>query len=275
VSVDLGSAAGPARTLSLSSAGFLSGAARFWFIAALIGQWIFASYIGAAYLGHVLTGDWQGMSAAMSNAYVSGDFIGNSAVAAHMTLALAVMVGGPLQLIPSLRARFPIFHRWNGRTYMVGVLLASIAGLIMMWGRGTYSLGVKLGGTGNALLVFGFLALALRAALGCDFAAHRRWALRLFIAGSAVWFFRVILMAWVMAIGPVGIDFETASGPFLEMMAFGQYLIPLAVLEGYFRAKESNSSNVQRAMASILVLCTLIMCGGIAVASMAEWLAWT
>jgi hypothetical protein len=157
---------------------------------------------------------------------------------------------------------------------LVGVVFASIAGLFMIWGRGTYSLSVKLGGTGNAVLILGFAALALRSALHRDFVRHRRWALRLFIAGSAVWFFRVILMAWVTAFGPVGIHFETASGPFLEVMAFGQYLIPLAVLEGYFLAKESKSLNLQRTMASILVLCTLVMGGGIAVASMAEWLAW-
>lgn len=267
------SGAGSPRTL-LSSASLLSTTARFWFVAALIGQWIFASYIAAAYIGFVFTGDWQGMGAAMPNAYERGDFIGNIAVAAHMTLALMVMVGGPLQLIPALRAHFPMLHRWNGRTYMVGVFLASVAGLIMMWGRGPYSMGVKLGGTGNALLVFGFLALALRTALERNFVAHRRWALRLFIAGSAVWFFRVILMAWVMAVGPVGIDFETASGPFLELMAFGQYVIPLVVLEGYFRAKDTNNPTMQRVMTSILMLCTLVMCGGIAIASMAEWLAW-
>ena len=144
----------------------------------------------------------------------------------------------------------------------------------MIWGRGTYSLGVKLGGTGNALLVFVFAAIALRAALRRDFTTHRHWALRLFIAGSAVWFFRVILMAWVSAFGPLGIHFETASGPFLEVMAFGQYLIPLAILEAYLRAKKSNSPTVQRTMAGALIFCTLIMSGGIAVASMAEWLAW-
>jgi hypothetical protein len=273
MSVEMASGARPART-ALSSEAFLNATARFWFIAALIGQWIFASYIGAAYIGFVVTGNWQGMNPAMANAYESGDYIGNIAVAVHMTLALAVMVGGPLQLIPALRARFPIFHRWNGRTYMLGVLFASVAGLIMMWGRGPYSVGVKLGGTGNALLIFVFLALALRTALSRKFVDHRRWALRLFIAGSAVWFFRVILMAWVMAVGPVGIDFETASGPFLELMAFGQYVIPLAVLEAYFRAKDSKNPTKQRVIASILMVCTLVMCGGIAVASLDEWLAW-
>jgi hypothetical protein len=274
VSVEMASGVRASRGVSVPSAALLGGAARFWFIAALIGQWIFASYIAAAYIGHVLIGEWQGMAQTMPNAYVNGDLFGNFAVALHMTLALAIMIGGPLQLVPSLRARFPVFHRWNGRTYLVGAVFASIAGLFMIWGRGTYSLGVKLGGTGNAVLILGFAALALRAALHRDFVTHRRWALRLFITGSAVWFFRVILMAWVSAFGPLGINFETASGPFLELMAFGQYLIPLAVLEGYFLAKASNSLRLQRTMASILVLCTLVMGGGIAVASMAEWLAW-
>jgi hypothetical protein len=249
--------------------------ALIWFVAALIGQWIFAYYTGARYVSKVILGNLEGMTQAMHNAYVPGEVIGNLAVAAHMTLALAILIGGPLQLISSIRARFPTFHRWNGRAYLFGVVVASVAGLIMIWGRGTYSLAVQLGGTGNAVLVFVFAALALRAALSRDFVSHRRWALRLFIAGSAVWFFRVILMAWVMTVGPVGIDFETASGPFLDWMAFGQYLIPLVVLEGYLRAKQSPNAVVRYAMAVVLGLFTLVMCGGIVAASMGEWLALT
>ena len=263
------------RTPSSSSTSALRLAALVWFLAALIGQWIFAYYTGASYVGNVLRGDLEGMTQAMHNAYVPGEVLGNLAVAAHMMLAFAILIGGPLQLISSIRARFPAFHRWNGRVYLFGVVVASVAGLIMIWGRGSYSLAVQLGGTGNAVLVFVFAALALRAALSRDFVSHRRWALRLFIAGSAVWFFRVILMAWVMTLGPVGIDFETASGPFLEWMAFGQYLIPLAVLEGYLRAKQSPNAVVRYAMAVVLGLFTLVMCGGIVAASMGEWLALT
>lgn len=253
--------------------GALDATARVWFVATLAGQWIFAYYTAVSYVKHVLQGELEGMRQAMFNAYVAGDLLGNLAVAAHMTLAVTIMVGGPLQLVPAVRARFPIFHRWNGRAYMLAVVIASLAGLIMIWGRGTYSYAVKLGGTGNALLVFVFAACALRAALARDFVAHRRWALRLFIAGSAVWFFRVILMAWVMAFGPLGINFETAEGPFLELMAFGQYLIPLAILEGYLRAKRTERPAARWAMASALALFTLVMCGGIVVASMGEWLS--
>jgi hypothetical protein len=261
--------------LSKPATGVLDATARFWFIAALIGQWIFAYYTAVSYVKHVLQGDLAGMKAAMFNAYVTGDLLGNLAVAVHMTFALTIMVGGSLQLVPTIRARFPAFHRWNGRTYMLGVVIASLAGLLMIWGRGTYSNAVKLGGTGNALLVFACAGLTLRAALARDFIRHREWALRLFIAGSAVWFFRVILMAWVTAVGPLGINFETAEGPFLEIMAFGQYLIPLAVLEGYLRAKRAEHLGVRRAMAAALMLFTLVMCGGIVVASMGEWLSST
>lgn len=257
-----------------SSTACLTAAAHFWLLAALGGQWLFVNYIANAYAGHVLTGNLHRTTEAMVNAYVSGDAAGNVAAAAHMLLALVIMLGGGIQLIPAIRSRLPEFHRWNGRVYLSGVVLASIAGLIMMWGRGTYSMGVKLGGTGNAVLIFSFAALALRAALARDFISHRRWALRLFIAASAVWFFRVILMAWVALLGPVGIHFETASGPFLEIMAFGQYLIPLALLEGYLRAKESPRPEARYAMAAILFVCTLVMCAGIAVAGMAEWWGW-
>lgn len=250
----------------------LAFAALSWFVVAVTGQLIFAAYVAVVYLKGIATTGLSGLGEVMSNGYRPGDLAGNVAVAAHMMFAFGLLLGGPLQLVPGVRTRFPRFHRWNGRIYVVGVLCASLAGLIMIWGRGTFALAVKLGGTLNALLIFTFAALALRAALARDFNSHGRWALRLFITATAVWFFRIILMVWVTAMGPVGIDFERGEGPFLELMAFGQYLIPLAILEVYLRARDSSHARAQWIVSSMLALCTLLMAGGIFMASLAEWL---
>jgi hypothetical protein len=125
----------------------------------------------------------------------------------------------------------------------------------------------------DALLILVFAGVALRAALRRDFKSHRRWALRLFMVVSAVWFFRVGLMLWlVIHQAPVGFDPNTFTGPFVTFIAFAQYLIPLLMLECYFRAQDSCSASIKISMAMLLILLTLAMALGIFGATMGLWL---
>ena len=180
---------------SISAEKTLSLAARFWFIVAVAGQWMFAYYIAARYGGSALRGDWKVWSDRMSHG--QGPMtIGTVAMAVHLFLAVIITIGGPLQLVPQLRRRAPRFHRWNGRVYAVALFIATIAALYMVWFRGTAGdfpqhVGVSL----DAVLIMIFAVLAVRYAIARDFATHRRWALRLFIVVSGVWFFRVGMMS--------------------------------------------------------------------------------
>jgi hypothetical protein len=117
-----------------------------------------------------------------------------------------------------------------------------------------------------------FAGLALRAARGRHIAEHRRWALRLYVAVLGVWFFRLGLTLWlVVHRAPVGFDPQTFSGPFLTALSFGQTLVPLAVLEGYFRAQRSATPGVQTAAAAGLLLLTLATAAGTATATLMLW----
>ncbi|HEV7767700.1 MAG TPA: hypothetical protein VGQ76_22045, partial [Thermoanaerobaculia bacterium] len=101
----------------------------------------------------------------------------------------------------------------------------------------------------------------------------RRWALRLFIVASAVWFFRVGLMLWVVLNqGPAGFDPKTFTGPFLTIWSFGDYLLPLAILEIYLRTKDRAGAWGRLAMAGALVVLTIAMGIGVIVATMGMWL---
>ena len=115
--------------------------------------------------------------------------------------------------------------------------------------------------------------MALRYALARDFKTHRRWALRLFLVVSAVWFFRVMLMFWIAINGgPVGFDPKTFIGPAIDIVSFAQYLLPLAVLEIYLRVQRGAGTAAQLATAGGLVLLTLAMGFGMFVAFKAFWL---
>jgi len=253
----------------------LESSARFWFLTAVAGQWLFAAYVAVFYGGAALRGDLAHWNLVLPHGYVEGETFGNAVVAAHLALAFCVLVGGPLQFVASLRTRLPVLHRWNGRIYLVTTIATALVGLYMLLTRGTIGdLPQHIAICLNAILIVMFGALAWIAALSRDFAAHRRWVLRLFLAVGGMWFFRVGFMAWVGYTGaPVGFDPRTFTGPFLTALSFAQTLLPLAVLELYFRAQRSGRPARQFAMAGALAVLTVAMAFGIYVAANVLWLA--
>lgn len=256
--------AGAGRSLSRTGA--------VWFVAALTGQAIFAAHIFATFWLTAMAGNWAHWTENLFTGIIAGDVLGNGLMVLHMTLALLITLSGPLQLIPSLRKRLPAFHRWNGRAYITVALIISVGATALIWVRPAF------GGPVNAALQsFNGAVIALSAVLAFhfarrrDFAAHRRWATRLFLAVSGVWFLRVMMIAWAIPTGGAGLG-EQLDGPMGRAAMLGQTVIPLAVYQLYLTAEASRSGAVKIAMASLLAILTLIMLGGIAGASFAMWL---
>lgn len=252
----------------------LKGTATFWFIVAVLGQWMFALYIAFLYAPPAFRGEMEVWRKHLTHGYVPGDYMGNLAVAAHLLLAFVVMLGGPIQFIPQIRKFAPSFHRWNGRIYVFIAFPISIAGLFMLWVHGTVGdLSQHIATSFNAVLIMLFAALAWRYAIVRDFKTHERWAFRLFLVMNGVWFFRIIFMFWVTVNGaPVGFDPETFQGPALTFIAFAQTLLPLAVLELYLLVKAKGGISARFAMAGGLLVLTLMTALGIVAATLGMWL---
>jgi hypothetical protein len=253
----------------------LEAAARLWFVVALVGQWLFAAYTAAFYGGSAARGDVLAWNKHLPHGYTAGDQLGNLALITHLVLAAVVSVGGPLQLVPRLRSRFPAFHRWSGRLYMLAAFILGAGGLYLTWsgrrvvGDATQHVGVSL----NAVLILVCAAQAWRHALARRFDPHRRWALRLFLAMSGVWFFRVGLMSWLIVWGgPVGFDPRAFQGPFLSALSFGQTLVPLALLEAYLRARDRGTPRARYALAGLLLACSLATAVGVFGTVVGMWL---
>jgi hypothetical protein len=143
----------------------LSVAVTVWYLIAVAGQWLFAAYIVALYGRAVVVGDTSAWTRVMPNGRVEGDGIGNAVLMSHVLLAVIIMIGGPLQLVPWLRSRFRAVHRWTGRAYMSAAITISAGGLYLVWVRGSDSrfiqhLGISLDG----VLVLVFSVLAYRTA---------------------------------------------------------------------------------------------------------------
>src|SRR5215831_5236288 len=184
----------------------LKAAARFWFGVTVLGQLAFGFAVASFYGLTALRGDYHGWR--FTNGFVPGVTKGNWAVVMHVTSAAIIMLAGAIQLLPQVRNRFPVLHRWNGRVYMLTTVTLAGAGLYMTWIRGSVGdVWQHLGSTGNALLIWLFGGLALRFAMARDFKRHRRWALRFFLVVSASWFIRIMLFLTVLVLkGTVGFD---------------------------------------------------------------------
>jgi len=252
--------------------GALKAAARFWFGVTVIGQLVFAFALASFYGLAAARGDFHGWSKFITHGYVPGDRMGNSAVMMHIASAVVIMLSGAVQLVPAVRDRFPVFHRWNGRIYMLTAVMLSVAGLYMTWIRGSVGdTTLHLSSTLNAVLIWLCGGMALRYALARDFSTHRRWALRFFLVTSASWFFRLMIFLYFLVLGSVSLDSTTLASPVFTYMSFAQFLLPLAVLEVYLRAKEHGGVLPRLATAGGLFLLTLAMGVGIFAVSKAIW----
>jgi Predicted membrane protein (DUF2306) len=248
-------------------------AAALWLLVAVIGQLLFLGYVVRLYGSAALAGDLTGWNKVMPRGYVPGDTLGNSVLAMHLLLTVVVLLGGSLQLLPTLRQGAPRVHHWVGRVYLLAVVGMGVGGLVMVWTRGEPArLGQHLGISMNALLILTFAGMAWRAAVARRVDVHRRWALRLYIVVLGVWFFRLGLMLWlVIHRAPVGFDPKTFAGPFLTALSFAQTLVPLLMLELYLRAQRSAKTQLQALAAGGLALMTLSMAVGIALAYLMLW----
>jgi hypothetical protein len=127
------------------------------------------------------------------------------AAAVHFGVGGLVLLIGPFQFLPNLRARRPVLHRWTGRIYVAGCLASGIAALVMA----PYVHTGTVARVGFTLLALGWLittSLAFGMALNRRFAGHRRWMIRSYALTLAAVSLRLLLPSTAA----LGISFEEA-----------------------------------------------------------------
>ncbi len=250
----------------ISANAALKAAAAFWLGVMVIGEIVFAASTALFYGLTALRGDLHSWNKRLAHGYIPGDPAGNAMLIFHLAAAVLVTLSGAAQFVPVIRRRAPRLHRWNGRVFIGTAIGLTLAGLYLLIARGTPTTPIQEFGT----FVMGVLLLACAAMAWRDFAAHRRWALRLFLLTSSAIFIRTaISLVSVILAGVGALDVTLIQGPVATAVIFGQYCVPLAVLELYFWSQTRGRAAARFAMAGALVILTLVMGAGIGAASAA------
>lgn len=215
---------------------------------------IFAVYILAHYGGAALTGTLGDWNRTLPRLYEPGSLAATLGVGLHFAAGAILLLLGPVQLLGSVRRRFPAFHRWSGRVYAAAAVTAGAGGLGYIALKGTVGgLVMNLGfGLYGALTVLAAVQ-AVRHARAGRFERHRAWAVRLFALAIGSWLYRMYYGFWSVLAGGAG-HTSGFDGPFDMVMAFFFYVPNLLAAELFIRAHAGRKASPAMQAAAVLVL---------------------
>lgn len=198
---------------------------------------IFAASILALFIGALPAGTPEDWNLSLPRLYVARSWAGNIGIGVHFVLGAALLLLGPIQLMASVRNRWPAFHRWTGRVYVGAAIVTGLGGLTFILTRGTIggpvmSLGFGLYG---ALMVVAGVQ-TLRHAMARHLEQHRAWAIRLYALTVGSWLYRMYYGFWFMLVGRVG-HTSGFDGPLDKVMIFWFYLPNLVLAEMIIRSR--------------------------------------
>jgi len=162
-----------------------------------------------------------------------------SPILIHWVGGSIVLFCGPLQLIASIRRKFPKFHGWNGKIYLFGCILTSFGGFFYLVLNGTVggiSMDISFAIYGVALLFCAIMAFR-EGFWTKNIKRHREWALRTFYLGFASAFYR--FLAFPLVLSSISTSIQVALGrdqkiEWLNVIAWIMYL-PYVIVEIYIQ----------------------------------------
>lgn len=222
--------------------------AAVWISATLFGLYILSYYFIALLKGN--SGQWNETLPGLYDKEKGAATVG---IGIHFAAGGIILILGCIQLIESIRDKFPALHRWLGRVYILASVLAAIGGLVFIFVKGTIGgLIMDIGFAGYGVLMFVTAVQAYRHAVAGRLELHRAWALRLFALAIASWLYRMDYGFWFLVADGLG-HTKTFSGPFDYFMDFFFYLPNLLVAEVFIgRRKIMRSPTVKWLAATVI-----------------------
>ncbi|GAA2723993.1 DUF2306 domain-containing protein [Cellulomonas aerilata] len=215
---------------------------------------LFGVYILAHYAGAIGDRDLPAWNAVLPRLYERDTPAATAAIGLHFFAGGVILLLGGVQLIGSLRSRYPVVHRSLGRVYVGASLLAGLGGLGFIVAKGTVGGTVMDVGFGlYGVLMVVCAVQAYRHARARRVAPHRAWALRLFALAVGSWLYRMDYGFWLLLFGEAG-HTEDFRGAFDRVMCFFFYVPNLLVVEAFVRGRRPTGSAVSRRVATGVLL---------------------
>lgn len=192
---------------------------------------IFGIYILAFYILAVFNDEMTQWNKVLPEIYDPNNALATIGIGIHFIAGAIILLLGSIQLITRIRQRYPVFHRWVGRLYVMASLFAAIGGLVFIFIKGTIGGSVMDVGFGlYGILMFIAAIGTIKYARQKQFEKHRAWALRLFALAIGSWLYRMDYGFWFSLADGIG-HTKDFHGPFDQFMSFFFYLPNLIVAE--------------------------------------------
>ena len=226
-----------------------------------ISSFIFGLYILANYATAYFDNDLQRWNNVLPEIYTAGQPAASIGIGIHFAAGGLILLLGGIQLLKSVRANYPEFHRWSGRFYVVISMIAALGGLSFIAIQGTVGGTVmNIGFAGYGILMFVAAVQTMRYAMKRDFSTHQAWAWRLYALAIGSWLYRMDYGLWLMAADWIG-HTDQFDGWFDYIMSFFFYVPNLIIVELMIRTRGTSSKNGIRntASASMIVASVLLV----------------
>lgn len=222
--------------------------ATVWISAGLFGLYILGFYVISLFEGNLVR--WNDI---LPGLYQKGSLASTAGIGLHFVTGAVILLLGNIQLIESLRDRYPVLHRWVGRIYILSSVMAASGGLVFIIFKGTVGGTVmEMGFTLYGLLMLLSGVQTYRYGVARRIDQHRQWGLRLYALAVGSWLYRMDYGFWFQLTGGVGHS-SNFEGVFDQVMSFFFYVPNLLVAELLIRYRDYRASIRFRRLATMLI----------------------
>jgi len=215
---------------------------------------LFALYILAFYVSALSAGKLERWNNILKGLYDQGYATATTGMGLHLMAGAVILLLGSIQLIASIRTRYPAFHRWVGKIYLVSSLFAALGGLVFIIVKGTIGgLVMNIGFALYGVLMLVAVVQTYRHAVAGTMEEHRAWALRLYALAIGSWLYRMDYGFWFQLTNRLG-HLHNFEGPFDRVMPFFFYIPNLLVAQIFIRSRNIKISPLLNLFCALLLL---------------------
>lgn len=203
---------------------------------------LFGAYILAFYFIALIQGNTSQWNEVLPDIYDEKTRSATLGIGLHFAAGGIILILGCIQLVKSVRVKYPMIHRIIGRIYVAASIAAALGGLVFIFAKGTIGgLIMDIGFAGYGVLTFVAAVATIYFARSGKMEQHRAWAIRLFALAIGSWLYRMDYGFWFMVTDRLGhkSDFTGAFDYFMDFFFYLPNLLVAEIFIGRYKVLKS------------------------------------